>query len=168
MREIAPSETIFSTDACQLSYTGVFDFNIPEARKWLHPVGFCALGNALPNAIGAKMALPTTPVAVLVGDGGFMFSMPELLTAREQNLSLPIIIWENGGYKQIQDDMGVKKINRVGVEGLNPDFVKLAEACHCNSVYADNEELFVVSFKKALLNNSPTIIVVKENYDWLD
>jgi len=168
LREIAPSETIFSTDACQLSYTGVFDFNIPKARKWLHPVGFCALGNALPNAIGVKMALPKTPVAVLVGDGGFMFSMPELLTAKEQNLSLPIIIWENGGYKQIQDDMGVKKINRVGVEGLNPDFVKLAEACHCNSVYANNEELFVDAFKKALLNNSPTIIVVKENYDWLD
>ena len=168
LRKIAPSETIFSTDACQLSYTGVFDFNIPEARKWLHPVGFCALGNALPNAIGAKMALPTTAVAVLVGDGGFMFSMPELLTAKEQNLSLPIIIWENGGYKQIQDDMGVKKINRVGVEGLNPDFVKLAEACHCNSVYAENEQLFAESFKKALLNNSPTIIVVRENYDWLD
>ena len=72
------------------------------------------------------MALPTPPVAVLVGDGGFMFSMPELLTAKEQNLSLPIIIWENGGYKQIQDDMGVMKIDRVGVEGLNPDFIKLA------------------------------------------
>ena len=168
LRKITPSETIFSTDACQLSYTGVFGFNIPEARKWLHPVGFCALGNALPNAIGVKMAMPTTPVAVLVGDGGFMFSMPELLTAKEQNLSLPIIIWENGGYKQIQDDMKIMNIDLVGVEGLNPDFVKLAEACHCKSVYADNEELFVEAFKKALLNNSPTIIVVKENYGWLD
>ena len=64
--------------------------------------------------------------------------------------------------------MEEKKIDRVGVEGLNPDFVKLAEACHCTSVYANNEELFVDAFKKALLNNSPTIIVVKENYDWLD
>ena len=168
LRAIAPLKTIFSTDACQLSYTGVFDFNIPEARKWLHPVGFCALGNALPNAIGVKMAMPMTPVAVLVGDGGFMFSMPELLTAKEQNLSLPIIIWENGGYKQIQDDMKIMNIDLVGVEGLNPDFVKLAEACYCNSVYADNEELFVEAFKKALLNKSPTIIVVKENYGWLD
>ena len=168
LREIAPSETIFSTDACQLSYTGVFDFNIPEARKWFHPVGFCALGNALPNAIGAKMALPSTPVTVLVGDGGFMFSMPELLTAKERNLSLPIIIWENGGYKQIQDDMKIRNIDLVGVEGLNPDFVKLAEACHCNSVYADNKEIFVEAFKKALLNDRPTIIIVKENYDWLD
>ena len=114
------------------------------------------------------MALPKTPVIVLVGDGGFMFSMPELLTAKEQNLSLPIIVWENGGYKQIQDDMKIMNIDPVGVEGLNPDFVKLAEACHCNSVYADSKEIFVEAFEKALLTNSPTIIVVKENYDWLD
>ena len=168
MRAIAPSETIFSTDACQLSYTGVFDFNIPEARKWLHPVGFCALGNALPNAIGVKMALPMTPVAVLVGDGGFMFSMPELLTAKEQNLSLPIIIWENGGYKQIQDDMGVMKIDRVGVEGLNPDFIQLAKSCHCQAFYADSAEVFMEAFKNALSTNSPTIILVKEHDDWLN
>jgi thiamine pyrophosphate-dependent acetolactate synthase large subunit-like protein len=93
--------------------------------------------------------------------------MPELLSAKEQNLSLPIIIWENGGYKQIQDDMKIMNVDPVGVEGLNPDFVKLAEACYCNSVYAHTEELFVEAFKKALLSNSPTIIVVKENYDWL-
>jgi len=168
LRAIAPLETIFSTDACQLSYTGIFDFNIPDARKWLHPVGFCALGNALPNAIGVKMALPMTPVAVLVGDGGFMFSMPELLTAKEQNLSLPIIIWENGGYKQIQDDMGVMKIDRVGVEGLNPDFIKLAKSCHCEAVYADSAELFIKAFNNALSTNSPTIILVKEQDDWLN
>ena len=168
LRAIAPLETIFATDACQLSYTGVFDFNISEARKWLHPVGFCALGNALPNAIGVKMALPMTPVAVLVGDGGFMFSMPELLTAKEQNLSLPIIIWENGGYKQIQDDMGVMKIDRVGVEGLNPDFIQLAKSCHCEAVYADSAEVFMKAFKNALSTNSPTIILVQENDDWLN
>ncbi len=168
LRKIAPSETIFSTDACQLSYTGVFDFNVPSSRKWFHPVGFCALGNALPNAIGAKMALPAIPVAVLVGDGGFMFSMPELLTAKEQNLSLPIIIWENGGYKQIQDDMGLMKIDRVGVDGLNPDFIQLAKSCHCQAVYADSVEIFMDAFKNALSTNSPTIILVKENDQWLN
>ena len=168
LRKIAPPETVFSTDACQLSYTGVFGFSTPKARKWLHPVGFCALGNALPNAIGAKMALPMMPVAVLVGDGGFMFSMPEILTAKEHDLSIPIIIWENGGYKQIKDDMNASRIDPIGVEGLNPDFVKLADACHCKSAYANSEDLFIKSFKDALSYCGPTVIVIKENDDWLD
>ena len=97
-----------------------------------------------------------------------MFSMPELLTAKEQNLSLPIIIWENGGYKQIQDDMGEMNIDHVGVEGLNPDFIQLAKSCHCQAVYADSAELFMKAFKDALSTNSPTVILVKENDDWLD
>ena len=32
LRKIAPSETIFSTDACQLSYTGVFDLRVSNNR----------------------------------------------------------------------------------------------------------------------------------------
>ena len=168
LREIAPPETIFSTDACQLSYTGVFGFHVPKARKWLHPVGFCALGNALPNAIGAKIALPQIPVTVLVGDGGFMFSMPEILSAREQNLSIPIIIWENGGYKQIQDDMKAVGVDRVGVDGMNPDFIKLAGSCYCDAVYANSKDVFTHSFKKALVAKRPTIILIKEEDDWLN
>ena len=69
--------------------------------------------NALPNAIGAKLALPDRPVTVLVGDGGFMFTMPELVTAAELGLSMPIVIWENGGLKQIQDDMHRVSCKRV-------------------------------------------------------
>ena len=114
------------------------------------------------------MALPMMPVSVLVGDGGFMFSMPELLTAKEQNLSLPVIIWENGGYKQIRDDMRKMNIDQVGVKGLNPDFIELAKSCHCQAIYANSAELFIKTFKKALSTIGPTIILVKENDDWLD
>ena len=64
--------------------------------------------------------------------------------------------------------MGVKKINRVGVEGLNPDFIQLAKSCHCQAFYADSAELFMKVFKNALSTNSPTIILVKEHDDWLN
>ena len=105
------------------------------------------------------MALPMMPVAVLVGDGGFMFSMPEILTAKEQNLSIPIIIWENGGFKQIKDDMNTSQIDPIGVEGLNPDFAKLADACHCKSAYANSEGLFIKSVSYTHLT-LPTILRV--------
>ncbi len=167
MRRIAPPETVFSGDACQLVYTGAFAFDLPGPRQWFYPAGFCALGNALPNGIGAKMAKPDAPVVVMAGDGGFMFTMPELVTAAELGLSLPIIIWENGGLKQIQDDMDIRDIERVGVEGINPDFVALAQACHCNGVHADSEVSFETEFKAALRTDRPSVIVVKEDDPWL-
>ena len=168
LREITPESTIFSGDACQLVYTGAFAFKLPKPKQWFYPAGFCALGNALPNGIGAKLACPNSPVVVLAGDGGFMFTMPELLTAVDLSLSLPVIIWENGGLKQIQDDMDAVDISRVGVEGVNPDFVSLAKACHCEGIYADTKAKFIEGVKRALEVSVPTLILVRENDKWLD
>ena len=138
-----------------------------QPQTWFFPAGYCSLGNALPNAIGAKMAKPDTPVAVLVGDGGFMFTMPELITAAENNLPLPVVIWENGGLKQIQDDMDIRAITRVGVEGINPDFELLAKACHCYAERPQNADAFTAAFTAAFQADRPTLIIIREGDDWL-
>ncbi|MXZ81830.1 MAG: 5-guanidino-2-oxopentanoate decarboxylase [Gammaproteobacteria bacterium] len=160
---VAPDGTIWCGDACQLVYTGAFRMPARHPGKWFYPAGYCALGNALPNAIGAKLALPEAPVAVLVGDGGFMFTMPELMTAAELELPLPIIIWENGGLKQIQDDMDGRGIPRVGVEGINPDFPALARACHCHGVRCSGPDDAAAAFLQALERDRPTVIVIEED-----
>ncbi len=158
----APENIVWSGDACQLVYTGAFMLPVHAPRHWFYPAGYCALGNALPNAIGAKLAQPDIPIAVIVGDGGFMFTMPELITAAELQLALPIIIWENGGLKQIQDDMDARQISRVGVEGINPDFVMLAKACHCHSADTANLDELQSAFQVALKADRPTVIVVHQ------
>ena len=131
-------------------------------RHWFYPAGYCALGNALPNAIGARLARPDRPVAVIAGDGGSMFTMPELITAAELGLPLPVVIWENGGLKQIQDDMDGREIRRVGVEGINPDFVGLAKACHCDGIETRSLGELQKAFRAALDADRPTVIVVHE------
>jgi thiamine pyrophosphate-dependent acetolactate synthase large subunit-like protein len=82
-------------DICQLVYTGSFAFDVPKPRLWHYPAGYCTLGCGLPDAIGAKLALPDTPVVTFAGDGGFMFTVQELVTAAELGLPLPIILWNN-------------------------------------------------------------------------
>ncbi|WP_424831421.1 5-guanidino-2-oxopentanoate decarboxylase [Ruegeria sp.] len=163
LRAVAPENTIWSGDSCQLVYTGAFAMDVTGPRQWFYPAGYCALGNALPNGIGAKMARPDRPVAVLAGDGGFMFTMPELVTAAEEKLALPIIIWENGGLKQIQDDMDRVSCDRVGVEGINPDFVMLAKACHCHGLEVSTVEEAQGAFVAALSADRPTVIVFHES-----
>lgn len=83
----------------------------------------------------------------------------ELVTAAELKLPLPIVIWENGGLKQIQDDMDGRNIRRVGVEGINPDFIKLAEACHCHGVDAGSIDQLKTAFTDALAADRPMVIV---------
>jgi len=165
--QIAPDDMVFSGDACQIMYTGAFVKKMRKPRQWFYPAGYCTLGNALPNAIGAKFAQPETPVTVLVGDGGFMFTMPELMVAAEYKMAMPIIIWENNALKQIRDDMDARNIAHVGVEPLNPDFVALAKACHCHGVRPQSMDAFHASYTQALEADRPTVIVVEEGSDWL-
>ena len=167
MADCVPADTIFAGDACQLVYTGAFAMPIRSARQWFYPAGYCALGCALPNAIGAKQALPERPVMVLAGDGGFMFTVQELMVASELELPLPIVIWENGGLKQIQDDMDSRDIERVGVEGANPDFLMMAKACGCNAERPKDMDGFKGSLRAAFEAKKPTLIAVRENEGWL-
>src|SRR5262249_34945970 len=111
--------------------------------------------------------LPDSPVAVLSGDGGFMFTAQELMSAAELQLPLPIVVWENNGYKQIEDDMRSRGIPPVGVNGINPDFVELAEACGCHGRYPTTTQAFGEAFPEAMRADRRTVILVREGGDWL-
>lgn len=167
LREVVPDNGIFIGDACQLVYTGAFSMPVTQPRQWHYPAGYCALGCAIPNAVGAKLALPDAPVVALAGDGGAMFTIQELICAAELGLGLPVIIWDNGGYKEIQDYMRNRQIPLVGVEGINPDFSLLAAALHCQSVVACSMKGFQQAVTDAFGADRPTVIIVRENSEWL-
>jgi thiamine pyrophosphate-dependent acetolactate synthase large subunit-like protein len=167
MKQAAPANTIWSGDPCQIVYTGTSVMQVSQPRSWFYPVGFCALGNAVPNAIGAKLACPNTPVVALVGDGGFMFTMPEIMTAVDQKLPLPIILWDNSALQQIKDGLAERGIQPVGVDGQNPDFAALALACQCHAATPYNKTEFIETFTKAFDADRPTLIVIRENDAWL-
>jgi thiamine pyrophosphate-dependent acetolactate synthase large subunit-like protein len=167
LRGAAPDDTVVFSDMTQLAYTGSWAFPVFGERQWLYPAGFCTLGPALPGAIGAKLAAPDRPVMALAGDGGFMFTVQELVTGAELELPIPIILWNNSGYQQIRGDMQRQGIATIGVNGRNPDFMGLAAAMHCHAVRpADGAEL-AKALGNAFNSDRPTIIEVLESSPWL-
>ena len=168
LRDILPRNTRVMGDACQLVYTGAFAFDVFAPRQWNYPGGYCTLGSALPDAIGAKLAQPDKPVVALAGDGGFMFTVQELVTGAELGLPLPILLWNNQGLKQIQDDMIARDIELVGVSGINPDFIALAQACRCHAIRAETADQLRAAFAAAFAADRPTLIEVREQDAWLN
>lgn len=160
-------DVIYFGDICQLVYTGAFAMNRRQPRTWVYPAGYCTLGCSLPGAIGARMALPDRRVVCLTGDGGFMFTPQELIVAAEEGLGLPVIVWDNGGLKQIQGDMTARGIDWVGVAGRNPDFVKLAESMGADGLVATSLDHVVEETRGGFEKDHPTVIVVKEDENWL-
>ncbi len=167
LRATLPPDCLVMADACQPAYTGAFWFPADQPRRWHYGAGYCPLGYALPNAIGAKLANPDVPVAVLAGDGGVMFTIQELVTAAQLGLAMPIIVWDNGGLQEIRDYMLDADSEPVGVDGLNPDFTAVAQAMLCDAVEPQSVEGFAASVTRALNADRPTLILVREGAPWL-
>ncbi|MBO9446209.1 thiamine pyrophosphate-binding protein [Ruegeria sp. R14_0] len=128
LREAMPGDTMIYSDMTQFAYVAKEVWDMAYPYHWHHPTGFGTLGYALPAGIGGAVARRGKPTAVIAGDYGFHYTMQELGAAVELGLPLPIILWDNGKLKEIEDSMVRGQIAPNAVVARNPDFCKLAEA----------------------------------------
>lgn len=167
LREALPPDTLVMGDATQLVYSGSFAMPMEVERCWYYSGNYCALGFALPMAIGAKVGAPQRPVMAVAGDGGVMFTVNELATAAEERIALPILVWNNEALKAIADGMDERHIPRIGVEPRSPDFIGLAESLGCRATRAESGAHLAQSVRAALLAERPTLIELREDSRWL-
>jgi thiamine pyrophosphate-dependent acetolactate synthase large subunit-like protein len=78
-----------------------------------------------------------------------------------------IKLLEQYGLKQIQDDMKARDINLVGVDGVNPDFVMLAQSCGCHGMTIDSAVKLREAVSNAFKADRPTLIEIRESDPWL-
>jgi thiamine pyrophosphate-dependent acetolactate synthase large subunit-like protein len=129
LRERVAPDGIVVCDQTNVNYWMEWRYPVLAPRTFLYPIGSATLGYAVPAAIGAKIAQPDRQVVAVVGDGGFCFSVNELLTAVKYNLGIVFLVLNDNRYgaiKYLQDRL----FGRTGeTELANPDFPALARAC---------------------------------------
>lgn len=163
LRSALPADTVLTSDSAQCCYYGAIPHLplAPEGR-YLHPTGFGTLGYALPAAIGAKTADPARPVVALSGDGGLQFSVQELATAVQLRLPLPVVVFDNGGYGEIRDEMAARGDHPTAVDLPPVDLPALARAYGGHGVRAASPEALAGALRRALDTPGPTLITVPE------
>jgi 5-guanidino-2-oxopentanoate decarboxylase len=167
LRSVLPADAMVMGDASQIVYSGSFAMPMDTERCWFYPGTYCALGVALPMAVGAKIGAPHRPVIAVAGDGGIMFTINELATAAEERLALPVIVWNNDALKEIVDQMDRRQIPRIGVEPKSPDFLQLAQSLGCHACRAESAEHLAQSVRDALAADRPTLIEIRQDAPWL-
>ncbi len=129
VRQALPADGVLAGDSSQVTYFGsVHFFDMPAPRRFCYSPGFATLGYGLPAGLGAAIALPGVPVAVLLGDGAMMFAVQELATLVQHRVPVPVVVVDSGGYQEILDQERSRDIAPIGVELNSPDFAALAVA----------------------------------------
>ena len=161
LREAMPDESSLALDVAMVAGFGAYPFyDLPGPRTWMNPSGLGTLGYALPAAIGAKIAMPARAVAALVGDGGLMFTMSELMVAAQHRLALPVIIWNDRAFGEIHRLMRERGYEPFATDLHTPDLATLAAAYGAASVRVDEPDDLVVAVRVALATDGPTLVEV--------
>ncbi|MDQ2651483.1 MAG: thiamine pyrophosphate-dependent enzyme, partial [Chloroflexota bacterium] len=161
LRRAMPRDAILVNDTTMMTYAAAKLFPCYEPRTFLVPSGYLTLGFSMPAAIGAKIAQPNKMVVAIVGDGGFQFTMHELATAKQFEISLPIVIFNDSTYTAVKLDQAMRYDRRyIAVDLVNPDFLKLAEAYDIPGVRASSPEELEAAVIAAAQHPGPTIIDV--------
>ncbi|MFB9224872.1 5-guanidino-2-oxopentanoate decarboxylase [Paracoccus cavernae] len=150
-------------DSTQAVYGANLDYAAPAPRLYFgSATGFGTLGYALPAAIGATLATGR-PALALCGDGGLQFTLPELAVARELNLPLIVLIWNNSGYREIKTSMIDMGVEPIGVDIFTPDFAALAEGFGCAVIRAEKRSDLPALLRAAVARGGPSVIEITED-----
>jgi acetolactate synthase-1/2/3 large subunit len=126
---ITGGNAIVVTDVGQHQMWEAQYYHHETPRSLITSGGLGTMGFALPAAIGAKTACPDREVWVVVGDGGFQMTSPELATIMQEGIKINIAIINNGylGMVRQWQEFFYEK-NYAATPLVSPDFVKLADA----------------------------------------
>jgi acetolactate synthase-1/2/3 large subunit len=129
IRDTFPGSLLIG-DSTQPIYAGNLYYDHDRIGGWFNSAtGYGSLGYAIPAAIGAACATDDGKVICITGDGGAQFSLPELMTAAQEGLSIIFMIWNSRGYLEIEKSMADAEIEVVGCDPTPPDFSAIAKAC---------------------------------------
>ncbi|HEU5219330.1 MAG TPA: thiamine pyrophosphate-binding protein [Gemmatimonadales bacterium] len=99
-KEFGP-DTVFTADSGNGTFLAMECLRLPQPGRLLAPVDYSCMGYAVPAAIGAGLGMPGTPVVALAGDGAFLMTGLELLTAANQHVPVAVFVLRDRELAQI-------------------------------------------------------------------
>jgi acetolactate synthase-1/2/3 large subunit len=125
LRRQMPDDGIVAIDDGNHTFLTAELMPIHSPKSVILPTDFNCMGYAVPAAIGAKLACPDRSVQAIVGDGAFMMTCMEILTASSNNLGVVYYVFNDGELAQIGQAQAIPynrkpctQIGKLNIEGV--------------------------------------------------
>lgn len=101
LRKQMPDDAIATVDDGNHTFLTAELYPVHASRALILPTDFNCMGYAVPAAVGAKLSCPEREVFSIVGDGAFMMTCMEILTATKEGLGIAYFVFHDGELSQI-------------------------------------------------------------------
>ena len=158
IRQVLPADGLLFNDMTTICYSGPAFFPVSHPRTYFFPNYLGTLGFSFPAALGAKLARPEATVIALIGDGGFMFTATELSTAVQLGVSLPIVVFNDQAYSQLERFFRLSHGRSDPFELVGPDLRANARSFGAAASRVSSPRTLRTSLAKAVEHPGPTVI----------
>ena len=167
LRKQLPEEAFILTDDGKHTFLTAELFPVYRSKHFVSPTDFNCMGYCIPASIGAKIANPHKTVAAIVGDGAFLMTCMELVTATSQKAGLIVFVFSDGELGQISQFQKIPLnrktctiLGKINVEG-----VATATGAAYLSLNNDFEnEVIIAEALRLSTSGQPVIVDVNIDY----
>lgn len=131
-----------------------------QDRRVIGSFAHGSMANALTMSLGAQVVSRDRQVIALAGDGGLGMMLGELLTVREHNLPVKIVVYNNSSLNFIELEMKAGGFVPFATDLQNPDYGKVAEAMGIWGKHVERSKDLPGAVEEFLAHDGPAVLDV--------
>ena len=156
--ELAAEDAVFTCDVGTPTIWAARYLRMNGKRRLLGSFTHGSMANALPQAIGAQLSYPGRQVISLSGDGGLAMLLGDLLSLRQLQLPVKLVVFSNSSLAFVELEMKAAGILDFGTSLRNPDFARMAEAAGILGLRAETADQVRPMIEQALRHDGPALV----------
>jgi len=158
--EIASDDAIFTADVGTPTVWAARYLTMNGKRQLHGSFNHGSMANAMPQALGAQGAFPGRQVVSLSGDGGLSMLLGDLLTARQLDLPIKIVVFNNSLLGFVSMELKAAGYLDTNVDLAKTDFAAIARAAGIHGVRVEESEDVAAALREAFSHPGPALIDV--------
>lgn len=160
LSELASPDAVFACDVGTPTVWAARYLALNGRRRLLGSFTHASMANALPQAIGAQAAFPGRQVIAMSGDGGLGMLLGELLTLRQLDLPVKVVVFKNDSLAFVNLEMLSAGFLDFATDLKNPDFAALARSAGLLGLSVSSPEQVRPALTQALQYAGPALVEV--------
>ncbi|HLJ30783.1 MAG TPA: thiamine pyrophosphate-binding protein [Candidatus Angelobacter sp.] len=166
LRRQLRDDAIMTVDDGNHTFLAAELYEVRAPRTFVSPTDFNSMGYAVPAAIGAKLANPDRQVVSIVGDGAFLMTGLETITAVTLGLEIAYFVFDDGELSQISQGQEIP-YNRKSCTELGDMRLKgVADAVGARFVTIENNAQIADVIREALTPGQKKPVIVDVHIDY--
>ena len=158
--KLAAADAVFTADVGTPCIWAARYLHMNGTRRLIGSFNHGSMANALPHAVGAQAASPGRQVIAMSGDGGLAMLLGELLTLRQMQLPVKIVVFNNGALSFVELEMKAAGIPTYGTDLADPDFTGIARAAGLFGARVEKASELDDALRAAFDHDGPALVDV--------